>query len=214
MFTQHYGTDGARRVGAAHAARAASCRPTTREFAPRCCAIADELTVDGLVLRYRVEETDDGLTGEEGTFIICSFWLVSALVRDRRPRAGARAVREAAVVGQPARALRDALVALGLALREEAEVGDFRGGEELRGAVRTLRDAGAALDAFGGIHRAFLHRLRNQQRVRFDRAAGVDGDVAAGLDDLVERTAVDDEVLDDREGARAPRLDADVRRRP
>ncbi|WP_350340670.1 glycoside hydrolase family 15 protein [Candidatus Dormiibacter inghamiae] len=43
-------------------------------------AIADELTVDGLVLRYKVEETDDGLSGEEGTFAICSFWLVSALV--------------------------------------------------------------------------------------------------------------------------------------
>jgi alpha,alpha-trehalase len=43
-------------------------------------AVADELTVDGLVLRYRVEETDDGLSGEEGTFAICSFWLVSALV--------------------------------------------------------------------------------------------------------------------------------------
>jgi GH15 family glucan-1,4-alpha-glucosidase len=36
--------------------------------------------VDGLVLRYRVEETDDGLSGEEGTFTICSFWLASALV--------------------------------------------------------------------------------------------------------------------------------------
>ena len=43
-------------------------------------AIADELTEDGLVLRYRVEETDDGLSGEEGSFTICSFWLVSALV--------------------------------------------------------------------------------------------------------------------------------------
>jgi len=43
-------------------------------------AIADELTEDGLVLRYRVAETDDGLSGEEGTFTICSFWLVSALV--------------------------------------------------------------------------------------------------------------------------------------
>jgi alpha,alpha-trehalase len=43
-------------------------------------AIADELTEEGLVLRYRVEETDDGLAGEEGTFTICSFWLVSALV--------------------------------------------------------------------------------------------------------------------------------------
>jgi GH15 family glucan-1,4-alpha-glucosidase len=42
-------------------------------------AIADELTDHGLVLRYRVEETDDGLHGEEGTFAICSFWLVSAL---------------------------------------------------------------------------------------------------------------------------------------
>ncbi len=43
-------------------------------------AIADELTEEGLVLRYRVQETDDGLSGEEGTFTICSFWLVSALV--------------------------------------------------------------------------------------------------------------------------------------
>jgi alpha,alpha-trehalase len=42
-------------------------------------AIADELTEDGLVLRYRVDETDDGLAGEEGTFTICSFWLASAL---------------------------------------------------------------------------------------------------------------------------------------
>ena len=42
-------------------------------------AIADELSVDGLVLRYRVDETDDGFSGEEGTFTICSFWLVSAL---------------------------------------------------------------------------------------------------------------------------------------
>jgi GH15 family glucan-1,4-alpha-glucosidase len=42
-------------------------------------AIAQELTEDGLVLRYRTEETDDGLEGEEGTFAICSFWLVSAL---------------------------------------------------------------------------------------------------------------------------------------
>ncbi len=43
-------------------------------------AIADELTVDGLVLRYKVEQTDDGLAGEEGSFTICSFWLVSALI--------------------------------------------------------------------------------------------------------------------------------------
>jgi alpha,alpha-trehalase len=42
-------------------------------------AIAEELTDDGFVLRYRPEETDDGLSGKEGTFLICSFWLVSAL---------------------------------------------------------------------------------------------------------------------------------------
>jgi len=42
-------------------------------------AIREELTENGLVLRYRTEETDDGQSGEEGTFLICSFWLVSAL---------------------------------------------------------------------------------------------------------------------------------------
>ncbi len=42
-------------------------------------AIADELTEHGFVLRYRTDETDDGLSGKEGTFLICSFWLVSAL---------------------------------------------------------------------------------------------------------------------------------------
>jgi alpha,alpha-trehalase len=46
-------------------------------------AIARELTEDGLVLRYRNEEglNADGLSGEEGTFVICSFWLVSALAK-------------------------------------------------------------------------------------------------------------------------------------
>ena len=42
-------------------------------------AIADELTENGFVLRYRTDETDDGMSGKEGTFLICSFWLVSAL---------------------------------------------------------------------------------------------------------------------------------------
>jgi GH15 family glucan-1,4-alpha-glucosidase len=46
-------------------------------------AIAADLTEDGLVLRYRNEEglNADGLTGEEGTFVICSFWLVSCLAQ-------------------------------------------------------------------------------------------------------------------------------------
>ena len=42
-------------------------------------AIADELSEDGFVLRYRTDETDDGLSGKEGSFLICSFWLVSGL---------------------------------------------------------------------------------------------------------------------------------------
>jgi GH15 family glucan-1,4-alpha-glucosidase len=42
-------------------------------------AIAEELTDHGFVLRYKTDETDDGLSGKEGTFLICSFWLVSAL---------------------------------------------------------------------------------------------------------------------------------------
>jgi len=42
-------------------------------------AIASDLTENGFVLRYRTDETDDGLSGKEGTFLICSFWLVSAL---------------------------------------------------------------------------------------------------------------------------------------
>jgi GH15 family glucan-1,4-alpha-glucosidase len=51
--------------------------------------IARELTEHGLVLRYRTEVTDDGLHGEEGTFSICSFFMVSALAEigeDRRAR--------------------------------------------------------------------------------------------------------------------------------
>jgi GH15 family glucan-1,4-alpha-glucosidase len=41
--------------------------------------IRDELTEDGLVLRYRTNESDDSLSGREGSFLICSFWLVDAL---------------------------------------------------------------------------------------------------------------------------------------
>ncbi|MFL6153419.1 MAG: glycoside hydrolase family 15 protein [Ornithinibacter sp.] len=42
-------------------------------------AISTDLTENGYVLRYVTGETDDGLSGKEGTFLICSFWLVSAL---------------------------------------------------------------------------------------------------------------------------------------
>ncbi len=49
-------------------------------------AIADELSDHGFVLRYRTDETDDGLSGKEGTFLICSFWLVSALAIIEEPQ--------------------------------------------------------------------------------------------------------------------------------
>jgi GH15 family glucan-1,4-alpha-glucosidase len=42
-------------------------------------AIAEDLTEQGFVLRYKTGETDDGLSGKEGTVLICTFWLVSAL---------------------------------------------------------------------------------------------------------------------------------------
>jgi GH15 family glucan-1,4-alpha-glucosidase len=39
------------------------------------------LVSDGLVFRYDVEKTPDGLKGTEGTFNLCTFWLVEALTR-------------------------------------------------------------------------------------------------------------------------------------
>ena len=78
VFRQHYETD---------ALDASNLLIVLTRFLPpddervraTVLAIRDELTVNGLVLRYRTDETDDGQQGEEGTFLICSFWLVSAL---------------------------------------------------------------------------------------------------------------------------------------
>ncbi len=78
VFRQHYDTD---------ALDASNLLIPLVRFLPpkdeRVCAtvkaIKEELTENGLVMRYRTEETDDGQHGEEGTFLICSFWLVSAL---------------------------------------------------------------------------------------------------------------------------------------
>jgi GH15 family glucan-1,4-alpha-glucosidase len=43
-----------------------------------------ELVSDSLVYRYLVHHTADGLQGEEGTFSICTFWMVEALTRAGR----------------------------------------------------------------------------------------------------------------------------------
>ncbi len=80
-------------------------------------AIADDLTDHGLVMRYRTEETDDGLSGIEGTFSICSFWMVSAL----------------AEIGEHerARALCERLLGMGGALDLYAEEIEPRSGRQL-----------------------------------------------------------------------------------
>jgi alpha,alpha-trehalase len=64
-------------------------------------AIHDELTIDGLVLRYRVDETDDGLHGEEATFTICSFWLASALSEIGEPDAARDMTEKLLLSGGP-----------------------------------------------------------------------------------------------------------------
>ncbi|MET0810295.1 MAG: glycoside hydrolase family 15 protein, partial [Thermoleophilaceae bacterium] len=79
VFCQHYDTD-ALDASVLLMVMTRFLPPDDERIRATVLAIGDELSQDGLVLRYRVEETDDGLAGEEGTFTICSFWLVSALV--------------------------------------------------------------------------------------------------------------------------------------
>ena len=75
---QHYEND-ALDASALLAAIFGFLPPDDQRLRATVMAIAEELTEDGFVLRYRTEETDDGLSGREGTFLICSFWLVSGL---------------------------------------------------------------------------------------------------------------------------------------
>ena len=78
VFVQHYDTT-ALDASALLIPLVGFLPPNDERVRSTVLAIADELTEDELVLRYRVEETEDGFDGEEGTFTICSFWLVSAL---------------------------------------------------------------------------------------------------------------------------------------
>jgi GH15 family glucan-1,4-alpha-glucosidase len=78
VLRQHYDTD-ALDASTLLAIMFGFLGPTDEVARKTVDAIADQLTEDGLVLRYKTGETDDGMSGKEGTFLICSFWLVSAL---------------------------------------------------------------------------------------------------------------------------------------
>jgi len=78
VLRQHYETDSLD-ASVLLAAMMGFLPPDDERLHATVLAIADELTENGFVLRYRTDETDDGLSGKEGTFLICSFWLVSAL---------------------------------------------------------------------------------------------------------------------------------------
>jgi GH15 family glucan-1,4-alpha-glucosidase len=97
-------------------------------------AIADELTEDGLVLRYKVDTTDTGFEGREGTFTICSFWLVTAL----------------AMIGEQARAMALAKKLLSFAgpLQLYAEEIDTTTGEHLGNFPQAFTHL-ALIDALG-----------------------------------------------------------------
>ena len=75
---QHYETDGLD-ASSLLAAIFGFLPPEDERLRATVDAIADDLTEHGFVLRYRTDETDDGLSGKEGSFLICSFWLVSGL---------------------------------------------------------------------------------------------------------------------------------------
>jgi GH15 family glucan-1,4-alpha-glucosidase len=78
VLRQHYETD-ALDASTLLAGTFKFLEPGDERLRSTVLAIADELTDNGYVLRYKTDETDDGLSGKEGTFLICSFWLVGAL---------------------------------------------------------------------------------------------------------------------------------------
>ncbi|RZS37579.1 alpha,alpha-trehalase [Herbihabitans rhizosphaerae] len=116
VFTQHYGTK-ALDASVLLIPLLGFLPPSDDRVKATVLAIANELTEDGLVLRYRVDHTEDGLAGEEGTFTICSFWLVSAL----------------AMIGElpRARALCEKLLSYSSSLQLYAEEIDSRTGRHL-----------------------------------------------------------------------------------
>ena len=93
----------------------------------------------------------------------------------------------------------DPAVALGLTLREQPEVGHLGAHEQHPRRVGARRDTGAAADAGRRVERPVGVVLRDEDAVRVRRSPVFTADEPAGLDDPVERRAVDDEVLEHRE---------------
>ncbi|MHB1596506.1 MAG: glycoside hydrolase family 15 protein [Streptosporangiaceae bacterium] len=121
-------------------------------------AIADELATDGLVPRYRTEETDDGLDGGEATFTICSFWLVSALTE----------------IGEHARArdLCEKILSYASPLLLYAEQIDPRSGRHLGNFPQAFTHL--------ALINAVMHMITHEQRIT-RHSFGSDGTVAPRL---------------------------------
>ncbi|HEX4107412.1 MAG TPA: glycoside hydrolase family 15 protein, partial [Solirubrobacteraceae bacterium] len=103
-------------------------------------------------MRYRVEETDDGLAGEEGTFTICSFWLVSALV----------------IIGEAerARALCEKLLSLASDLQLYAEEIDSHTGRHLGNFPQAFTHL--------ALINAVMHVIRADQQIALQTSPWVD----------------------------------------
>jgi GH15 family glucan-1,4-alpha-glucosidase len=82
-FTQSYGSE-ALDAGALMVGLVGLLPPTDDRFTGTIDAVRRELGHDGFVSRYSTDATDDGLSGSEGQFLACSFWLVDALALNGR----------------------------------------------------------------------------------------------------------------------------------
>src|SRR2546423_4885902 len=128
--------------------------PGTDERVPGTIdAVSRELGRDGFVSRYSTAETDDGLPGDEGQFLACSFWLVSALALNGR-------VEEARALFERLLGLRNdlGLLAEEYHVKRDRQVGNFPQAFShltLIGAATAISTAEAAANggaASGRIH--------------------------------------------------------------
>jgi GH15 family glucan-1,4-alpha-glucosidase len=82
-FTQSYGST-ALDAGSLMVGLVGLLEPTDDRFTTTIDAVRRELGHDGFIARYSTDVTDDGLSGSEGQFLACSFWLVEALALNGR----------------------------------------------------------------------------------------------------------------------------------